>query len=43
MTGARPIVGEYTVKPLDADSWDAFAALVERHTGIDRRRRPAAA
>jgi len=25
---------DYTVKPLDADSWDAFARLVERHNGV---------
>lgn len=25
---------EYTVRPLSADTWDAFAGLVERHNGI---------
>jgi GNAT superfamily N-acetyltransferase len=25
---------DYTVKRLDADSWDAFARLVERHNGV---------
>jgi GNAT superfamily N-acetyltransferase len=27
-------VTEYTVKPLDASTWDAFARLVERHNGV---------
>jgi hypothetical protein len=25
---------DYVVKPLDADTWDAFARLVERHNGV---------
>ncbi len=25
---------EYAVKPLDPDTWDAFASLVERHNGV---------
>jgi hypothetical protein len=24
----------YTIKPLDKTTWDAFAALVERNTGV---------
>lgn len=27
-------MGDYTVKPLGPDTWDAFARLVERHNGI---------
>ncbi|EWT01551.1 acetyltransferase [Intrasporangium oryzae NRRL B-24470] len=27
-------MSEYTVKPLDPDTWDAFARLVERHNGV---------
>jgi GNAT superfamily N-acetyltransferase len=27
-------VAEYDVRPLDTDSWDAFAALVEKHNGV---------
>lgn len=27
-------MAEYTVKPLRADTWDAFAQLVERHNGV---------
>ena len=27
-------MSEYTVKPLDASSWDAFAQLAERHNGV---------
>ena len=27
-------MSEYTVKPLDAESWDAFAALAEKHNGV---------
>jgi len=27
-------VGDYTVKPLGPDTWDAFARLVERHNGV---------
>jgi hypothetical protein len=34
MTEAEPIVSEYTIKPLDAYTWDAFAALAERHNGV---------
>jgi GNAT superfamily N-acetyltransferase len=34
MTEAEPIVSEYTIKPLGADTWDAFAALAERHNGV---------
>jgi hypothetical protein len=25
---------DYVVKPLDAQTWDAFARLVERHNGV---------
>ena len=25
---------DYVVKPLDANTWDAFARLVERHNGV---------
>ncbi|MGH3462171.1 MAG: GNAT family N-acetyltransferase [Kribbellaceae bacterium] len=34
MTEAEPIVSEYTIKPLGADTWGAFAALAERHNGV---------
>ena len=34
MIEAEPIVSEYTIKPLGADTWDAFAALAERHNGV---------
>jgi GNAT superfamily N-acetyltransferase len=27
-------VNEYVVKPLEADTWDGFAAMVERHNGV---------
>lgn len=27
-------VGEYSIKPLRSDTWDAFARLVERHNGV---------
>ncbi|MEO6571326.1 MAG: GNAT family N-acetyltransferase, partial [Ilumatobacteraceae bacterium] len=27
-------MGEYLVRPLGRDTWDAFAALVERHNGV---------
>ena len=27
-------MGDYAVKPLDADTWPAFARLVERHNGV---------
>lgn len=27
-------VADYLVKPLDAETWDAFARLVERHNGV---------
>ncbi|MGH3301597.1 MAG: hypothetical protein ACRDOK_07930 [Streptosporangiaceae bacterium] len=27
-------MSEYTVKPLGPDTWDAFAALAERHNGV---------
>lgn len=27
-------MAEYAVKPLDPDTWDAFAELVERHNGV---------
>jgi hypothetical protein len=26
-------MSEYTIKPLDADTWDAFAQLAELHNG----------
>ena len=25
---------DYVVKPLDANTWDAFSRLVERHNGV---------
>ena len=25
---------DYVIKPLDANTWDAFARLVERHNGV---------
>jgi len=34
MTDAAPTAGEYTIKPLGADTWDAFAQLAERHNGV---------
>ncbi|HEX6197126.1 MAG TPA: hypothetical protein VFZ37_14525 [Jiangellaceae bacterium] len=27
-------MGEYTIKPLGPDTWDAFAQLAERHNGV---------
>jgi hypothetical protein len=27
-------MGDYMVKPLGVDTWDAFARLVERHNGV---------
>jgi GNAT superfamily N-acetyltransferase len=27
-------VSDYTVRPLDLETWDAFAALIERHNGV---------
>ncbi|MFP3883760.1 MAG: GNAT family N-acetyltransferase [Actinomycetota bacterium] len=27
-------MNEYAVRPLDSDTWDAFATLVERHNGV---------
>jgi GNAT superfamily N-acetyltransferase len=27
-------VSEYTIRPLEPDTWDAFAALAERHNGV---------
>jgi len=27
-------MSEFTVKPLGPDTWDAFAALAERHNGV---------
>src|SRR5438874_2361914 len=29
-----PAMTDYAVKPLDANTWDAFARLVERHNGV---------
>ena len=34
MTRAQPAAGEYTVKPLGPDTWEAFAQLAERHNGV---------
>lgn len=34
MTTVEAPTSGYTVKALDADTWDAFAKLVERHNGI---------
>ena len=31
---AQPTVSAYTVKPLSADTWEAFADLAERHNGV---------
>jgi hypothetical protein len=30
----REEVGEYTARPLDGDTWDLFADLVERNNGV---------
>jgi GNAT superfamily N-acetyltransferase len=34
MTEAGTTVGEYTIKPLGPDTWEAFAQLAERHNGV---------
>jgi ribosomal protein S18 acetylase RimI-like enzyme len=34
MTHAAPAAGEYTIRPLGPDTWDAFADLAERHNGV---------
>ncbi len=34
MTKVQPAVNEYTLQPLGPDTWDAFAALAERHNGV---------
>ena len=34
MSEAEPTVGEYTIKPLGPDTWEAFALLAERHNGV---------
>ncbi|HEY3733007.1 MAG TPA: GNAT family N-acetyltransferase [Streptosporangiaceae bacterium] len=34
MTGSGPTAAEYTIRPLDADTWEAFARLAERHNGV---------
>jgi GNAT superfamily N-acetyltransferase len=34
MTEAEPIAGNYTIKPLDPDTWPAFAQLAEKHNGV---------
>ena len=34
MIEAEPAVSKYTIKPLGADTWAAFAQLVERHNGV---------
>jgi GNAT superfamily N-acetyltransferase len=33
-SAAAPTTGPYTVRPLDASTWDAFAELVERNNGV---------
>lgn len=34
MPGSREPLTDLTVRPLDARTWDAFAALAERHNGV---------
>ncbi|AKU15667.1 GNAT family N-acetyltransferase [Luteipulveratus mongoliensis] len=34
MVTTKATVGELTVRPLSADTWDAFADLAERHNGV---------
>jgi hypothetical protein len=34
MTAAKTMVSEYTIKPLGADTWAAFAQLAELHNGV---------
>jgi hypothetical protein len=34
MTEPEPTAGTYTIKALGPDTWDAFAALAERHNGV---------
>jgi GNAT superfamily N-acetyltransferase len=34
MTTVEATASAYTVKALDADTWDAFAGLIERHNGV---------
>jgi len=34
MATSGAATGEYTIRPLGPDTWDAFAALVERHNGV---------
>lgn len=34
MGEAEPTAGTYTIRPLGPDTWDAFAALAERHNGV---------
>ena len=34
MSETPPTSGPYTIRPLDASTWDAFAELVERNNGI---------
>jgi GNAT superfamily N-acetyltransferase len=34
MTGTQVATGELTVRPLTAETWDAFADLAERHNGV---------
>jgi len=34
MTDVEPTVGSYTIKPLNVDTWDAFARLAEKHNGV---------
>ena len=30
----KPTPGELTIRPLTAETWDAFADLAERHNGV---------
>jgi hypothetical protein len=34
MTHAEAATGEYTIRPLTPETWDAFADLEERHNGV---------
>ena len=34
MTETGAATGTYTIRPLTAETWDAFAALVEKHNGV---------
>jgi hypothetical protein len=34
MTETAAVTDEYTIRPLTTETWDAFAALVEKHNGV---------